>query len=109
LMSDLESAQKKHAEVQQKQMEAQLASNLETERKGERFTLIEPPLEPEKPAKPIQLLILLVGFVLAMVAAIGSLQLLEALDTRIRNRADIIALLTVPPLAVIPWVKLARR
>ena len=42
-MNDLTSAQKKHAEVQQKQMEAQLASNLETERKGERFTLIEPP------------------------------------------------------------------
>jgi hypothetical protein len=41
-MSDWTSAQKKHAEVQQKQMEAQLASNLETERKGERFVLIEP-------------------------------------------------------------------
>jgi uncharacterized protein involved in exopolysaccharide biosynthesis len=109
LMSALESAQKKHDEVQQKQMEAQLASNLETERKGERFTLIEPPLEPEKPAKPIKLLILLGGFVLAMGAAFGLLRLLEALDTRIRSREDIIELLSVPPLAVIPWVKLARR
>ena len=108
LMSDLESAQKKHAEIQQKQMEAQLASNLETERKGERFTLIEPPLEPEKPAKPIKLLIALAGFVLALGAPIGLMRLLEALDTRVLCREDIIALLTVPPIAVIPWLKAAK-
>jgi polysaccharide biosynthesis transport protein len=109
LMSDLTNAQKKHAEVQQKQMEAQLASNLETERKGERFVLIEPPLEPQKPVSPNRRLILALGAVLALGAAIGLMQLLETLDTRIRGREDIIALLTVPPLAVIPWVKPARN
>ncbi len=108
LMSDLESVHRKHAEVQQKQMEAQLASNLETERKGERFTLIEPPLEPQKPASPNRPLILVVGALLALVAAIGLMQLLETLDTRIRSREDIIALLSVPPLAVIPWLKPAK-
>jgi succinoglycan biosynthesis transport protein ExoP len=109
LMSDLTNAQKKHAEVQQKQMEAQLASNLETERKGERFVLIEPPLEPQKPVSPNRRLILALGAVLALGAAIGLMQLLETLDTRIRGREDIIALLTVPPLAVIPWVMPARN
>jgi polysaccharide biosynthesis transport protein len=108
LMSDLQSTQKKHAEVQQKQMEAQLASNLETERKGERFTLIEPPLEPQKPVSPNRLLILVAGAVLALGAAIGLMRLLEALDTRIRSREDIIALLSVPPLAVIPWLEPAK-
>jgi polysaccharide biosynthesis transport protein len=108
-MNDLTNAQKKHAEVQQKQMEAQLASNLETERKGERFVLIEPPLEPQKPVSPNRGLILALGAVLALGAAIGLMQLLETLDTRIRGREDIIALLTVPPLAVIPWIKPARN
>jgi len=108
-MNDLTNAQKKHAEVQQKQMEAQLASNLETERKGERFVLIEPPLEPQKPVSPNRRLILALGAVLALGAAIGLMQLLETLDTRIRGREDIIALLTVPPLAVIPWIKPARN
>jgi uncharacterized protein involved in exopolysaccharide biosynthesis len=107
-MNDLTNAQKKHAEVQQKQMEAQLASNLETERKGERFVLIEPPLEPQKPVRPNRWLILALGAVLALGAAIGLMQLLETLDTRIRGREDIIELLTMPPLAVIPWIKPAR-
>ena len=44
LARDLESTQAKYREVSQKRMEAQLAESLELERKGERFTLIEPPL-----------------------------------------------------------------
>jgi succinoglycan biosynthesis transport protein ExoP len=108
LMSDLESAQKQHAEVQQKQMEAQLGENLEAERKGERFTLIEPPLEPQRPVSPNRISILIMGAVLALGAALGLMWLLEGLDTRLRSREDIIALLKVPPLAVIPWVDLAK-
>ncbi len=71
LMQELQSAQMKHAELEQKHMEAQLASNLETDRKGERFTLIEPPLEPEKPVYPIRQLIMVLGVVLALGAAIA--------------------------------------
>jgi polysaccharide biosynthesis transport protein len=105
LVRELQGAQLKYNEVQQKQMEATLASNLETDRKGERFTLIEPPLEAQKPVTPNRLLILMLGIVLAAGAAVGTMLLLEALDTRIRGRDDIIALLRVPPLAVIPWVE----
>ncbi len=48
------------------------------------------------------------GIVLALGAAIGLMLLLEALDTRIRSREDIIALLSVPPLTVIPWIEPAK-
>jgi polysaccharide biosynthesis transport protein len=105
LIGDLDSARKKHAEVQQKQMEAQLAENLETERKGERFTLIEPPLEPQKPVSPNRALILLLGTIISLGSAFTVVQILEALDNRIRSRDDVILLLSVPPLAVIPWLK----
>ena len=58
---DLESAQFKYQEILSKQTEAQVSANLETERKGERFTLIEPPQPPEKPIKPNRIIILIVG------------------------------------------------
>ncbi len=109
LVSDLDNARRKYADVQQKQMEAQLASNLESERKGERFTLIEPPVTPEKPVSPNRLLIAVAGFLLGLGAAFAMMQLLEAMDTRVRGRDDLISLLSTPPLVVIPWVKLARR
>ena len=82
--------------------QAQLAQNLETERKGERFTLIEPPLQPQEPVKPNRPAILLLGLVFAAAAALVLMFVLETLDTRIRDRSHLIALLAVPPLAVIP-------
>jgi uncharacterized protein involved in exopolysaccharide biosynthesis len=102
LQRDLAGEQAKYNEIRQKQLEAQLAQNLETERKGERFTLIEPPLQPQEPFQPNRPAILLLGFVGALGCAIALMFLLELLDTRIRDRAHLIALLAVPPLAVIP-------
>jgi polysaccharide biosynthesis transport protein len=104
LIRDLENAQIKYREVRQKQMEAQLAQNLETERKGERFTLIEPPIAPEEPTTPNRRLILALGTLLAALGALGIALLLEALDRSVRDQRDLAALLAVPPLAVIPWI-----
>jgi uncharacterized protein involved in exopolysaccharide biosynthesis len=102
LRRDLDSTQIKYREVRQKQMEAQLAQSLELERKGERFSLIEPPLVPEEPASPNRQMIIVLGLVMALVAAVGTAVLLEFLDGSIRGAGDIASLLTAPPLAVIP-------
>jgi uncharacterized protein involved in exopolysaccharide biosynthesis len=104
LVRDLQGEQLKYAEVRQKQMEAQLGSNLESESKGERFQLIEPPIPPQKPTSPDRALILILGSILALAAAVGAMLALESLDGRVRGRDDVIALLSVPPLAMIPFV-----
>jgi hypothetical protein len=106
---ELDGAQIRYREVHQKQMEAQLAQNLEAERKGERFTLIEPPVAPEEPASPNRKLVLVLGVVLALALAVGMAALLEATDQRIHSRNEIASLLTVPPLAVIPWLENAAQ
>lgn len=102
---EMENNQLKYREVRQKQMEAQVSQSLEEERKGERFTLIEPPLTPEEPASPNRLLIILLGVVLAGGSAVGSAALLETLDSSVRNRRDLEALLQMPPLAVLPLIE----
>jgi polysaccharide biosynthesis transport protein len=105
LIRDLENAQIKYREVRQKQMEAQLAQNLETERKGERFTLVEPPVPPEEPSSPNRRMILILGAVLALLAAAGCAFIKEAVDRSVRDRSDLTRLLTVPPLAIVPWIE----
>ncbi|MCI0563549.1 MAG: Wzz/FepE/Etk N-terminal domain-containing protein, partial [Nitrososphaera sp.] len=52
LMRDYEGALEKYRDVTAKQMEAQLSQTLESEKKGQRFTVIEPPVLPSSPAKP---------------------------------------------------------
>jgi polysaccharide biosynthesis transport protein len=104
LVRELDNTQLKYREVRQKQMEAQVAQNLEEERKGERFTLIEPPLVSEKPSSPNRVLIIAVGALLSLGGAIGLALLLDSLDTSVRNKKDLEKLLNVPPLAVLPWI-----
>jgi uncharacterized protein involved in exopolysaccharide biosynthesis len=104
LLRDLQGEQAKSAEVRQKLMEAQLAQNLESEQKGERFTLIEPPITPQEPVSPNRPAVFGIGVILALGAAVGMMALLELLDTRIRGRRQVVKELGEPPLAIIPWV-----
>lgn len=104
LMRDYETSTLKYEEMMQKQMAAQVSQTLETEQKGERFSLIEPPLKPEKPAKPNRLAIALLGTMLAFAGGIGSTAIAEALDPAIYGRSALAALTGVPPLAVIPEI-----
>lgn len=104
MLREAQSEQAKYNEVRQKQLAAELAQNLESEQKGERFTLIEPPLRPEAPVSPNRKAILALGFLLSIGAAVGLMALFEALDPRVRGRRELVALVGVPPLAIIPWV-----
>ena len=55
-MRDHETAQKKYDEIRAKEMTAQVAESLEDDQKAERFSLLEPPLFPDKPIteKPLE-------------------------------------------------------
>jgi succinoglycan biosynthesis transport protein ExoP len=100
----LESAQFKYQEILSKQTEAQVSQNLETERKGEKFTLIEPPQPPEKPISPNRKLILIVGLLLSIAAGVGAVVARDSIDASIRGPHDIRQLLQVPALASIPII-----
>jgi succinoglycan biosynthesis transport protein ExoP len=104
LARDLDSAQFKYQEIRSKQTEVQVSQNLETEHKGERFTMIEPPLPPEKPISPNRFLILVMGLVLSVAAGFGAAVLRDSLDVSVRGVQDVRALLSVPPLAAIPVI-----
>jgi polysaccharide biosynthesis transport protein len=109
LARDLDSAQLKYQEIKAKQTEVQVSQNLETEHKGERFTMIEPPLPPEKPISPNRILILALGFILSIAAGVGAAMLGDSLDGSVRGVQDIRALLNVPPLVAIPIIATAAE
>lgn len=108
LARDYDTASAKYQEVVAKRQEADLARNLETEQKGERFTLIEPPVMPELPASPNRHAIGIVGMLLAFAGGFGGVALREMTDPAIYGRLGVIALVGVPPIAVIPEVRNLR-
>jgi uncharacterized protein involved in exopolysaccharide biosynthesis len=104
LQRELESAQLRYQQIRAKQGDVQTTENLETERKGERFTMIEPPLPPEKPVSPNRVLIAGGGLFLSLAFAAGLVFVRDALDPSVRGFEEIRQLLRVPPLAAIPAI-----
>jgi capsular polysaccharide biosynthesis protein len=104
LIRDRDSAQKKFDELRNRKMNAQIAQNLESENKSERFTLLEPPILPEKPFKPNRIQIFLIGLLLAAGSAVGVVMLMESLDKRIRGVDALTHVLGYRPLVVIPFL-----
>lgn len=104
LARELETAQRKYEELRAKQGEVQISEQLETERKGERFTMIEPPLPPEKPISPNRILILAAGLILSLGAGFGAVYAKDSTDPSVRGFNEVRELLQVPPLAAIPAI-----
>jgi uncharacterized protein involved in exopolysaccharide biosynthesis len=105
LKRDYENSQMRYRELKAKQMEAEVGQQLEKERKGERFTLIDPPQLPEKPVKPNRIAILLLGFVLSIGGGLGFALVAESVDASLRGPQSVSAALGTAPLAVIPYMQ----
>ncbi|HZE91029.1 MAG TPA: Wzz/FepE/Etk N-terminal domain-containing protein, partial [Rhizobacter sp.] len=102
LARDMDGSRGRFRELREKQMQAQVAEQLERGRKAERFTLIEPPIFPEKPYRPNRVVILMMGFVLALAGGLGGAVLREAIDQTVHSARDVMRVMQVPVLAVLP-------
>jgi uncharacterized protein involved in exopolysaccharide biosynthesis len=105
LERDYANAQAKYQETMSRLMAAREAKGLEESRMGEKFTLVDPPITPEKPYKPNRLAILLIGLVLAAGAGVGFGSMAEYMDQSVRRADDLARVAGHPILAVIPYLE----
>ncbi|MEQ1527904.1 MAG: Wzz/FepE/Etk N-terminal domain-containing protein [Methylococcales bacterium] len=105
LIQELDNTNLRYREVSAREMEAQISQQLEVERKGERFSLIDPALEPEKPVSPNRMAILFLGIVFAFAVSFGSIALAEMMDSAIYSEKTVMAILGQAPLSIIPYLE----
>ena len=84
--------------------EAQLTENMETDRAGERFRVLEPALPPEGPAAPNRMRLLIMGLLLAFAGAAAVVLVREQFDTAFHTVDDIREFTAVPVLISIPSI-----
>ncbi len=104
LTRNYENTYLKHQEVKAKQLEAELAESVEAEKKGERFSLIEPPLAPSEPVRPNRPLILALGTLLAAVFGGAAVFLAELFDNSIHSAAELAQITGMAPLVALPYI-----
>ena len=92
-----------------KNIQAQMAENLERKQKGEQFKILDPAVLPEKPIKPNRNKILLAGGLLGIALGFGLAWFRESLDQSFRTVSDLEEDLGIPVLATIPNLKKEKK
>lgn len=105
LKRDYDNSVRRYQELKAKEMEAEIGQQLEKERKGERFSLLEPPQFPEKPIRPNRPAIVVLGFILSIAGGLGYALAADGMDSSVRSARGVTAILSAPPLSVIPYMK----
>jgi len=109
IVRDLANNTSRYQEIKAKQMTAEVGQSLEKERKGERFTLIDPAVLPEEPISPNRPALVFLSLVLALGAGIGSAAIAESMDSAVRGAKGLTAILQMAPLTVIPYLDTAAE
>ena len=99
-----ESAKLKFNELSGRLMAARESKGMEESQIGDKFTLIAPPLVPEKPFKPNRMLIVLAGLVMGLGSGVGLAMLLESMDQSVRTPEDLAVLTGSPVLVAVPYL-----
>jgi polysaccharide chain length determinant protein (PEP-CTERM system associated) len=104
LISQRNTLNLKLSDLQAKMMEARVSQAVETEQKGERFSLVESARLPDKPFKPNRLAIVLIGIVLGIGAGVGFAAIAEFSDTSFRDGDSLARATGFPVLTEVTWI-----
>jgi polysaccharide biosynthesis transport protein len=89
-------------EMQEKLKSAELGQEFESEKQGERFSMIGAPVVASSPYYPNRIGLILLGFVLGCAIAAIAVTIAESTDATVRGAGDIASLSDIPVLGAIP-------
>jgi succinoglycan biosynthesis transport protein ExoP len=109
LQRQLQSATTRYFAVRDRQFGAEMGEALETQSKGERFVLVEPPNLPLEPSTPNRPVLLVLFLVLAPAVGIGVIVLRMTLSQSIWGGRMLDSIQGGPPIAEIPVISTQRE
>ena len=103
LQREYDNALRRNQDIKSKQRSADIAKQLETESKGERFTLIDPAALPEEPVSPNRPAILFLGLILSIGVSLGFGFISDAISGTVRGSKGVETVLGITPLSIVPY------
>ncbi len=104
LTRDYESAQERYAEIRAKQMQAEIAEELELDQKAERFTVVEPPSLPLEPAGPRRKFLTVLGLSAALGGSVGLAWLRDLMNPALKSPQAVARITEALVLTAVPYV-----
>ena len=92
-------------DLRQRESQAELAKNLETEQMGQRLSLIEPPPLPMEPVSPNRPAILLLGIIVGLGGGVAAAILIDSLDGRVYGPRRLATIAGAAPLVLVPRIQ----
>lgn len=114
IVRDTEALRQEYADLQKKEQESQLATNLETQQGGQQFRLIDPASLPTAPSSPKRLKMSFTGAAIGLCLGLGLAFFLEMQDTSFHTEKDLTRHLAPPfvmgiPLLPTPFEERGRK
>ena len=109
LMRDYDSTLQNYSSLLERQMQAQIAENLEKRQKAEQFTVLDSARLPTQPWAPERRKLLAMGLGLGLAVGCGAVYLAESLDRSFRDPEDLKQFTSLPVLATIPLIETAAK
>ena len=105
LLRDYDNLRANYQSLLHKRVEATLAENLERERQGEQFLILDRAVPPGSPYKPNVLQIIMFGSVIGLIAGCGLAFVIDLTRPRFRTEGDLVSAYDIPVLATIPRIR----
>jgi uncharacterized protein involved in exopolysaccharide biosynthesis len=102
LERDYDNLKRQYQDVRDKQMEAQVAANLQAEDKGDRFSVVNAASTPADPIRPKRAQLLMSGLFGGLALGLALVVIWEFLVGPIHGEGAVHRLMDGPPLAVVP-------
>jgi polysaccharide chain length determinant protein (PEP-CTERM system associated) len=102
LTRDYDESKSNYDSLLKKQMQSQMATNLERRQQGEQFRIIDPPSLPKKPVSPDRLKMSIMGLFGGLVLGLGLAIAIELMEDRVRTEGEVMRIVNVRILAGVP-------
>jgi uncharacterized protein involved in exopolysaccharide biosynthesis len=105
LMRDYQKLSENYSQLLSKKLDAEMASRLEQQQKGQQFRVLDPAYLPERPSFPDRFMFGLVGAVGGLLLGLGLAVVIDVLDPTMKDADSVSMAFQLPVLAVVPYVK----
>lgn len=109
LTRDYNTRKTAYEDLLKKSEDAKVAVNLESRQIGEQFRIVDAALVPNRPVSPVRIQINGIGFVVGLLLGLAIAALLELKDSSLKTEEDVLSVLSLPVLAIVPYVATSQE